>query len=344
MPTASIDFTLAAIAMIVVALGAVFGVSMVVAPYLEGEVNGVERYQQIGRYILLSRGEPSGWGTGGTPTELGLSAGGDPYELDIDKVTRLNPDHSQSLAYSTLWQALGIDDVSFRISVEPLFNLTLTLASSQVQGSDTVYDFSTTTVRDGFPLPCQVSYYVAVGNSTYSSSGPTTLDGSGTVQFTLPNSLNGTAILIGIARAEASITCFDVLPFAHNVSQSSQPGAFASLSPLDYTLGVSLTGGASAWNAAVFSYAYSFNLTASGSDYTIPRLLAGGPMVVTLTGINGTDRWVEWVAYPQVPFDVGGDMDDDYVVSDVRSVEYIVEIEGGLYRCGMKFRSPAEYD
>ena len=344
MSTASVDFTLAAIAMIVVALGAVFGVSIVVAPYLDGNVHGVERYQQIGRYILLSRGIPSGWGTGGTPTELGLATSGNPYELDIDKVTRLNPDHSQSLNYSTLWQALGIDDVSFRISVEPLFNLTLTLASSQVQGSDTVYDFSATTVRAGYPLPCQVSYYVAVGNSTYSSSGPTTLDGSGTVQFTLPNSLDGTAIMIGIARAESSITSFDVLPFAHNISQPSQPGAFASLSPLDYTLGVSLIGGASAWNSAVFSYEYSFNLTASGSDYIIPKLLAGGPLVVTLTGINGTDRWAEWVTYPQVPLDVGGDMDDDYVISDVRIVEYIVEIEGGLYRCRMMFRSPAEYD
>jgi hypothetical protein len=343
-PTASIDFTLASIAMIVVVLGAVFGVSMVVAPYLDEGVHSVERYQQMGRYILLSKGEPAGWGTGGTLTGLGLATGGNPYELDIDKVTRLNPANSQSLTYSTLWQALGVDDVSFQISVKPLFNITLTLASSQVQGSNTAYNFSATTARDGYPLPCRVSYYVAVRNSTYSSSGSTALDGSGTVQFTLPNSLNGTAILIGVARVEDSMTSFDALPFAHNISQPSQPGAFATLSPLDHTLGVSLTGGAKAWNAAAFSYAYSFNLTASGADYVIPKLLDGGPMIVTLTGINGSDRWAEWVSYPQVPLEVGGDMDDDYVISDVMLVEYIVEIEGGLYRCEMKFRSPAEYD
>jgi hypothetical protein len=344
MSTASIDFTLAAIAMIVVALGAIFGVSMVVAPYLEGEAHSVERYQQIGRYIILSRGEPTSWGTGGTPKELGLAAGSDSYELDIDKVTRLNPDHSQALNYSTLWQTLGVDDVSFRISVEPLFNLTLTMTSSQVQGNNTVYNFSASTTTDGYPLPCQISYYVAVVNSTYSLSGSTTLDGSGTVQFTLPNAWNSTAILIGIARSENSITSFDVLPFAHNVSQPSQRGAYASLNPLDHNLDVSLTGGASALNAAVFSYAFSFNLSDSGSDYILPRLLDVGPMVVTLTGVNGTDRWAEWVAYPQVPFEIGADMEDDYVVSDVRIVEYLVEIEGSLYRYGMKFRSPAEYD
>jgi hypothetical protein len=339
-----VDFTLAAIAMIVVALGAVFGVNMVVAPYLDGDAHIVERYQQIGRYILLSRGAPTGWGLGGVPTELGFTIGGDPYELDIDKVTRLNSDHSQAVNYSALWQALGIDDVSFRISVQPLFNLTLSSTGSQVQGSDTVYNFSATTVRDGFPLPCQVSYYVAVGNSTFAASGATSTDGSGIVQFTLPNSLNGTAILVGIARSESSIRSFGALPFAHNVGQPSQPGAFASLSPLDYTLSVSMDSGASAWNAAVFSYGYSFNLSSSGSDYVIPRLLDGGPIVVTLTGVNGSDRWAEWVAYPQVPLEVGGDMDDDYVVSDVRVVEYIVEIEGCLYRFEMAFRSPAEYD
>jgi hypothetical protein len=330
--------------MIVVALGAVFGVSMVVTPYLDGDAHSFERYQQIGRYILMSRGDPAGWGSGGTPTELGLAAGGDPYKLDIDKVTRLNPTHFQSLDYSTLWQALGVDDVSFRISIKPLFNITLTLASSQVQGSDTIYNFSATTVRAGYPLPCRVNYYVAVGNSTYSSSGSTAIDGSGTIQIILPNSRNGTAILIGIAHAEDSIKSFDALPFAHNISQPSQTGVFTTLNPINYTLGVSLTGGGSAWNAAVFSYAYFFNLTASGSDFLIPRLLDGGPMVVTLTGVNGSDRWAEWVSYPQIPLDVGGDMDDDYVVSDVILVEYIVEIEGGLYRCEMKFRSPAEYD
>jgi hypothetical protein len=330
--------------MIMVTLGAVFGVSMVVAPYLDGDAHSIERYQQIGRYILMSSGEPAGWGTGGTPTELGLATGGDPYKLDIDKVTRLNPTNIQSLNYSTLWQALGIDDVSFWISVKPLFNITLTLASSQVQGSDTVYNFSASTMRAGYPLPCRVSYYITVGNSTYSSSGSTALDGSGTVQFILPNSKNGTAILIGIARAEDSIKSFDALPFAHNISQPSQTGEFTTLSPLNHTLGVSMTSGASAWNAVVFSYAYSFNLTSLGSDFLIPRLLDGGPMVVTLTGVNGSDRWAEWVSYPQVPLDVGGDMEDDYVVSDVITVEYILEIEGGLYRCEMKFRSPAEYD
>jgi hypothetical protein len=344
LPTASIDFTLASFAMIVLVLGAIFGVNMVVSPYMEENSHDPERYHQIGKYMLLSQGEPSNWGTGSTPSNLGFAREGDPYDLDIDKVTRLNALNAQALNYSTAWQALGIDDVSFRIEVGTLFDISLNSSSSQVQGDDTVYTFSASTTRDGYPLQCQVSYYVAIRNSTYSNSGSTDGSGSGSVQFNLPNSQNGTAILIGLARAEESIFGYDVLPFAHNSSAPHQSGTFASLSPLNHTLNADLTTGATAWNAAVFSHSYSFNLTADGSDYAIPRLLDGSPMILTLTGVNGSDYWAEWVSYPQVPLEMGADMSDDYVVSDVNLVSNTVDIKGGLYRFEIKFRSPAEYD
>jgi hypothetical protein len=41
---------------------------------------------------------------------------------------------------------------------------------------------------------------------------------------------------------------------------------------------------------------------------------------------------------------MGADMDDDYVVSDVHLVSYVVDINGGLYRFEIKFRSPADYE
>jgi len=344
LPTAAIDFTLASFAMIVLVLGAIFGLNMVVSPFMEENSHDPERYHQIGRYMLLSHGEPSTWGAGGTPSSLGFAREGDPYDLDIDKVTRLNASNSYALNYSSAWLALGIDDVSFRIEVEPLFDITLKPSSPQDQGDDIVYTFSSSTTRDGYPLPCQVSYYVVVRNSTYSNSTSTDSSGSGSVQFTLPNSQNGTAILIGIARAAESIFSYDVLPFAHNSNAPLPSGTFATLSPLNHTLYLDLVAGATAWNAAVFSHSYSFNLTADGSYCDIPRLLEGSPMILTLTGVNGSDRWAEWVAYPQVPLEMGADMSDDYVVSDVNLASYLVDINGGLYRFKIKFRSPAEYE
>lgn len=343
MPAASIDFTLAALAIILVVVGSVYGVNMAAEPYME-EVDDEERHQQIGRYILLSQGEPANWGTGAMPTSLGLASGGDPYELDIDKVTRLNPTNAYAVDYSDLWRALGIDDVSFRIEVGMLFNVTLSLSSYQDQGSDTVYAFSATTTRDGYPVPTQVSYYVAISDSTYNNTGTTDVSGSGSVEFTLPNSLSGTALLIGIAETVEPIVSYGVLPFAHNSGYPNAPGGYATLSPLNYVLKVDLTPGATPVDAAVFTLEYTFDLTASGSDYIIPRLLDRSPMVLVLTGVNGSTYWVEWAAYPQAPLAVGADMDDDYIVSGVAHNTYVVEIKGALYRLDTSFRGLVKND
>ena len=343
MPTASIDFTLAAIATLMVVMGAIFGLDMAAEPYLTGETPECERYYQIGRYMLLSQGEPESWGQGGTPSSLGFASGSEPYELDIDKVTRLNPSSAYSVNYSSLWQALGVDDVSFRIEVKPLFETTLSLASSQAEGGETTYNFTLSTASGGYPVQCDVSYYLMLGNSTYTSSGSTDSSGLGAVTFTLPGSTNGTALLISIAESEASIMSHEVLPFAHNSEAANAPGSFATLSPLNYTLSVEYVTNTTAWRAAVFSRDYAFNLTSGESGYAVPRLLDGGPMVLALTGVNGSECWVEWAAYPEVPLAVGADMSDDYLVSDVVRVTYVVEVSGGLYRFEVLFRSPAEY-
>lgn len=342
MPAASIDFALAASAMVLLTVGAMYGENMVAEPFLDTEVNDLGRHYQMGRYMLLSQGDPADWGTGEEPTGLGFAAEGDNYELDIDKISRLNPSNAYAVNYTTLWEALNVEDVSFRIGVETLFDISLGLTSAQNQGAETVYNFSASTSREGYPLASKVSYYVAVRDSIYSAAGTTDDDGTGTVEFTLPNSKSGTALLVGIARIDESIVSYDVLPFAH-VSGSPDPsGTYATLSPKDFTLHVDLDPDASILNAAVFSLDFTFNLTAAGLDYEIPRLLDPGPMILVLTGSNASAYWAEWVAYPQVPLEMGSDMSADQIVSDVNRVSYVVVIEGARYRCSIEFRSPKE--
>jgi len=344
MPTASIDLLLASVAMIIMVIGAIYGVNLAVEPYMAGQSVQLERYHQIGRCMLLSPGEPGGWGAGGAPTALGFAAPGGAYELDIDKVTRLNPSNAYALSYFQLWSALGIGDVAFRIRVDMPFNLTLSLASSQLQGDNTTYTFNASTNLRGYPLPADVRYYVAVRDFTDSKRGETGSDGSGTVEFSLPNNLSGTALLVGFARVGESVVSCSVLPFAHSSPPPEAPGSFATLSPLNYTLHIALTGGGSVTNAAVLSLGYVFNLTGDGATYTVPHLLDASPMVLVLTGVNGSDHWAEWVTYPQVPLVVGADMSDAYAISDVASVPYLVEVKGVLYRFEVRFRSPREDD
>lgn len=343
MPTAAIDLLLASSAMILLVMGAIYGVNTAVEPYLEGGDASLDRYQQIGRHMLLSRGEPENWGVVGSPTALGFSAG-KAYELDIDKVTRLNPSSAYAVGYPRLWEALGIDDVSFHIRVDTLFNVTLSLVSSQAQGGNVTYTFAASTARWGYPLPATVRYYVVIGGFTASATGTTASDGSGTVEFTLPGTLRGTALLVAFARVEPSVVSYGVLPFAHNSTPPEPAGTFATLSPLNYTLSVNLAGGATVVNAAVLSLGYMFNLTGGDGSYSIPHLLDASPIVLALTGVNGSDYWAEWAAYPQLPLAVGADMSDAHAISDVASVSYLVEVKGTLYRFKISFRSPVEDD
>ena len=344
MPTASIDFTLATFTMIFLVMGAISGINMVAEPYIEPVAHNQERYGQLGRYMLLSQGNPTDWGSGGIPTGLGFSSGGGAYELDIDKVTRLNISNAYAINYSSLWQALGVDDVSFRIEVDTLFDLALNLTSSQGQENATVYTFSAQTASSGYPVQAQLSYYVALRNSTYSATGSTDEMGLGSIQFTLPDSQNGTALLVSIAKMSGSIVSYNVLPFAHNSGEPKASGTYAILNPLNHVLDIDLHQSATAWNAAVFTKNYAFNLTSNGANYTIPHLLDASPMIIVLTGANSSDCWAEWVAYPQMPLEIGANMSDDYAVSDVVTVTYVVGIEGASYRLTFKFRSPAAYD
>jgi hypothetical protein len=289
--------------------------------------------------MLLTRGEPDDWGVGGTPTVLGFASEAGAYELDIDKVTRLNPSNAYALNYSQLWVALGIGDVSFRLEVGMLFNLTLSLSSSQHQGENTTYTFKASTHRQGYPLPAEIKYHLVLGSFNTSNTGKTGIDGSGVIEFPISNSLNGTALLVGFAQVEESIVSCSVLKFAHNSEPPQPTGSFATLSPLNYSLNVDLVEGATVVNAAVLSKNYVLKLTGSGATYRIPRLLDSSPMVLVLTGINGSSYWAEWTTYPQIPLAVGAEMNSDQAIMDVTSISYLVEVNRALYRYDILFGS-----
>jgi hypothetical protein len=300
LPTASIDFTLSASAMILLVMGAIFGVNMVAEPYLVSDTLDEGRYNQIARHILLSEGEPADWGVTGNLTYFGLASAGGAYELDVDKVARLHSLNSHSLDYGSIWQALGIEDVSFRIEMEPIFETTLNLDASQSQGGETTYNFSVTTEQDGYPLSTQLTYYVIFGNTTYTTSGTTDSTGDGTVQFTLPDSLEGTALLVGFAKEDDGMISYEVLPFPHNNASAHSSGTFALLSPHNYTLDVDLYENNSLVNAAFLSHGYSFNDPGwlHGWDQRVPitldhedvdSVLTDFPVLIYISNSSGRD-------------------------------------------------------
>jgi len=352
MPASSIDTILASSIMIILASSAMAITAMTLSPRFNelSHKNDVERYQQLTKYILLNTGTPTDWGSMQelVPSSFGLASvnSSHSYQLDVDKVSRLNEDNAYSITYLQLLESFGVRDVALRIEVDTLFDLSTSLISSSSGGNETTYNFEVLTEKSGLPVSAKLSCYVVSKNYVNQVLSSTSSSGNGSVSVTIPNSENGTALLVSFAKAEPRMVAFDVYPFSHNSSTPEPNGTFMRLSPLNYILNVSfLYSTEEVLMAQAFTYGYNSELTQiSGNnqtaEYSFPHLLDSSPMMLVLTGSNGSSSFAEWVAYPQLPVAMGSDLSDLGTASKIVSLTYIVTVNSALYKCTIKFVGP----
>ncbi|RLI40776.1 hypothetical protein DRO69_12450, partial [Candidatus Bathyarchaeota archaeon] len=199
------------------------------------------------------------------------------------------------------------------------------------------------TEKSGRPISAQLSCYVISKEYIDHVLSSTSSSGNGSVSVTIPNSENGTALLVSFAKAEPRMVAFNVYPFSHNSSAPKPNGTFMSLSPLNYTLNVSFTYPTEeVLMTQAFTYGYNFEMTQISGDnqtaeYSIPHLLDSSPMILVLTGSNGSSVFAEWAAYPQLPIAMGSDLSGLGAASKIVSFTFIVTVNSALYRCTIKF-------
>jgi hypothetical protein len=338
--------------MVILIASAMVGTAKVMQPYIEdlANMNGVERYRSFAEYLLLSSGNPSDWGKNGDviPSTFGLaSETRQPYELDLDKVARLNTDNLYALTYREILAALGTEDVSFNIRIHPLFEVVIELTNSQIGETETIYTFRVSTSKSGYPLATCLKGYIVVGAYVNTVSFSTNSSGVSMINVTLSNVLSGTALLVVFAKSQAhpQMMSFNAYSFGHN-SEASEPNqTFLRLSPLNYVLNASFRNSTvEVSNAYVFTYSYNFSLsqTAVGNqsvEYSIPRLLEASPMLLVLNGNNASISFAEWTAYPQLPLEIGADFGD--LTSELKAVAvtYVVSVNSVLYEAVITSRS-----
>jgi len=331
--------------MIILALSAMVGTSKLMAPYLNdlSHRDDTLRFQQLGLHLLLGTGAPTNWGQmrNTKPSNLGLAkADSSPtYELDIDKVSRLNIGNVYHLTYSELWEALGAQDVSFQIEIKTLFELSINLSSNSTLGNQTVYEFVVVTRKSGMPIEANISGYVIVEDFVDKATSSTSSEGVGSLKLNVPNSLNGTALMLVFARAKVNpqMVSFNTYAFGHNSSFPLPNGTFTKLSPLDHVLNASLIYSTTGiLKAQVFTFNYNFSLIEKAQgvqtvEYLIPSLLDSSPMIMVLTGYDGSTSFAEWVYYPQLPLEIGIDFNESTAGSRIVSQSHIVTINSALY-------------
>jgi hypothetical protein len=337
--------------MIVLVLSAMVGTSKLMSPYLDDLANRdcTERFQHLASNLLLTTGSPSAWGQlkSTMPSSLGLARAGAiiPYDLDADKVTRLNSENVYSLTYSDLWQALGVKDVSFQIEIKTLFELSIRLISNSSQGSQAVYQFEVRAEKSGIPISASLRSYVVLRDFVNETEASTSSSGVGTITISIPNSINGTALLVVFAKSAVNpqIVSFGVHAFSHDSSSPLPNGTFVNLSPLNYVLNASLAYATiEVIKAQVFTFSYNFSLTEKAQgiqtvEYLVPRLIDTSVSVMVLTGANGSTSFAEWVAYPQVPLQIGADFSESIAGSRVAVYSQIVTINSALYEVVTKW-------
>jgi hypothetical protein len=321
----------------------------VMYPFMDGlsNENDSERLQQLAQYILLTTGTPTDWGDscGAIPANFGLASNNTgPYSLDADKITRLNSENCYAITYAQLLEALKVSNVALGINIQPIFNTSVALLSNVNKGSQTSYNFTITTEDSGLAVASNLSNYFIVGNYVNNTVVSTDSSGKGVASFIVPNSVNGSALLIVFARAQAdsSVVSYEVYSFGHNASTPKPNETFARLSPLNRVLNASFNysdervSGAYAFSYDNWTDLTQFSSTKQTAEYSFPRFLDRSATILVLTGFNGTKSFAEWVAYPQIPLSIGTNFDSSTSTGDVASFTYIVTINSALYSLQIK--------
>ncbi len=341
--------------MVLLVVSAMAQTSKLLYPHISNaiDVNIAERYEGISKYLLLNSGTPSNWAQNRqvNPETFGLAKAGsnNPYELDIDKVTRLNNENVYAVSYAEIFTALEMSDVSFRIEIKPVFNVVVNLTSTLNELNKTTYRFEVLTEKQGAPVKTELKSYVVAGNHLESTD--TCLSNGRTfMNVTLSNDINGPALLVVFAQfvSNPKIMSFNAYPFTHNSAEPKPEGTFLRLSPLDYNLDISsiyLETNLSDTYALSFNYLSTLKQNAGDNQsitYDIPHFLDSSPTLIVVTGWNSTSFFTEWTSYPQIPIKTGADFVNSTSLSNVFSYTYLVTVDSALYECTVWLGGPKQ--
>jgi hypothetical protein len=355
MPAISVDTFFACSLMVLLVLSAMAGASKLLYPYLNSAVdpNIAERYREISKYMFLNGGKPSNWGQNGDtiPETFGLARAGsdDAYELDIDKVSRLNSENTYGLSYAQIFTAFGIPDVSFSIEIKPVFEVAINLTAAFEGSNETTYQFEILTEKQGVLVQAELKCYVVAENYLDAENAHVS-DGRSYLNVTISNDVAGPAMLAVFARSASNtrIVSFATCPFAHMYAEPEAGGTFLRLSPLNHTLTASFTYSETVLSSAyalTFNYNSTLTLTAANDEsatYDIPLFLDSSPTLIIVTGWNSTNFFAEWTAYPEVPLQTGANFAGSTTLSNVYAFAYIISINSALYKCTIWLGGPKE--
>jgi hypothetical protein len=345
LPTSSFDTFFACTILVAAALiGMAFFAST-----METRIDNTEDYNKgsylkaIADHIITGSGNPADWGTKRVlPADFGLAEANqtNPYELNIDKISRLSSLNSFALTYPQISQAAKLSNIAVGISISQIMNLNIIQTSNSTVGSNISFDFAVSASINSKPTSASLHCYVAANNYLEEINGSIPETGSSHMAVQIPSAETNNAFLMVFARAtiDDRMTAYAIYHFALSAQESIPSTNKLNLSPLGHNLTINDTSpGLTVQNRYAFSYSYQQTLPAINDSTTaIPKLIDNSPLVLVICALNGGQYFQEWTAYPQVPLEAGANFEG----SEQNVFSYIVTVDGVLYRLNISLGDP----
>lgn len=336
MPTSSLDTFFACSILVAAALIGTAFLSSTMQTRIAStqDINKASYLKAIADHIVTNTGSPLDWGTSSAlPDDFGLATSSiRPYELDIDKISRLNALNNYSLSYADMEKSAKLSNIALGISVSQLMTLNVLQTSNSTVGGDISFSFTISASIDSKPTSANLRGYVVAENYLTDINGTISETGIGQVTIRIPAADTNNALLILFARASINdrMTSYAIFNFADSTQESTPSSTSLDLTPLNYTLRFNQSSSdITVQNGYVFSYSYRQTLASfEGGQSSIPKLIDQSPMILSVSGLNGANYFQEWTAYPQVPMKAGA----NFTNSEQNLYSYIVTVNGVLCR------------
>ena len=346
MPSTSIDTFFACAILLAAALMSTAFLTSTMQTSLNStqDINKESYLKGIADRLVINPGTPTNWGISNTiPVDFGLASypSTTNYEVDVDKICRLNPTNNYSLSYFDLANSAKLSNIALGITVSQIMSITIKQSANSTIGNNESLTFTILTSINSEPTAATLQCYVVANNTLSWVSNVTSETGLGfiTIQIPIGSSLSSNLIVFARSSFDNRITSYAIYDISNSTQETSPNNEILALSPLNYGLTLSTNeSDLVVQGCYVFSYDYedqSITNIQNSSQFQLPKLIDNSPFVIVIYGVENGVYFQEWTAYPQIPLKTGS----NFVGSEQNVFSYVVTIKGVLYKLDISLGS-----
>jgi hypothetical protein len=300
------------------------------------DINKESYLKGIADHLVTNPGTPTNWATSSRiPADFGLasSSSSTNYEVDVDKICRLNPQNDYSLSYFDLANSAKLSNIALGITVSQIMSINIQQSSNSTIGNNENINFTILTSINSKPIAATLQCYIVANNYLGLLNNATTSDvGLGFITIQIPIGAIANCNLVVFARSSLDnrITSYAIYNIANSNQELTPNNDIFNLSPLNYTLTLSTNSSVlTVQGCYIFSYNYedqSNTNIQNSSQFQFPKLIDTSPFVIIVYGLENGSYFQEWTSYPQIPLKTGS----NFAGSEQNVFSYIVTINGVL--------------